>query len=264
MSRKRTRESRFWYVNDDGEVVAARYQDWKVVFLENRGQAFGVWREPLVQLRVPLLFNLRRDPFEKAQHNANAYEDWFLDRPYVIVPIQALAAQFLLSMKEFPPSQEPGSFNFSKIEEMLRRGIGGSNLAQPWTERVYGIPPEQVVGSSIKTTYEVRNGKPALVRQPQIDFFDDKNAKPIAINHRIGRRPLSAFGNSDGDFQMLEWTTAGDGPRLGVLIHHNDSEREWAYDRKSHIGKLACGLDEADARGWIVVSMKDDWSLIFR
>lgn len=121
-----------------------------------------------------------------------------------------------------------------------------------------------MVGSSIKTTYEVRNGKPALVRQPQIDFFDDKDGKPVAINQRIGRRPLIAFGNSDGDFQMLEWTTAGDGPRLGVLIHHNDSEREWAYDRKSHIGKLARGLDEADARGWIVVSMKDDWSLIFR
>ncbi len=115
----------FWYVNDDGQVVAARYDDWKVVFLENRGEAFGVWREPFTELRVPLLFNLRRDPFEKSQHNANVYNDWFLDHPFVIVPIQALAAKFLMSMKEYPPSQSPGSFNLSKIEETLKNA-GGS------------------------------------------------------------------------------------------------------------------------------------------
>jgi arylsulfatase len=110
----------FWYVNDDGQVVAARYDDWKVVFLENRGQAFGVWREPFTELRIPLLFNLRRDPFEKAQHNANTYDDWFLDRPFVIVPIQGLATKFLMTMQEYPPSQSPGSFNLSKIEEKLK------------------------------------------------------------------------------------------------------------------------------------------------
>jgi len=115
----------FWYVNDDGQVVAARYDAWKVVFLENRGQGFGVWREPFVELRVPLLFNLRRDPFEKAQHNANVYEDWFLERPFVIVPLQALAAQFLKTMQEYPPSQSPGSFNLSKIEEQLKSTTGG-------------------------------------------------------------------------------------------------------------------------------------------
>jgi arylsulfatase len=111
----------FWYVNDDAQIVAARYGDWKVVFQENRGEAFGVWREPFVELRVPLLFNLRRDPFEKAQHNSNTYNDWFLDRPFVVVPIQTLAAQFLMTMKEFPPSQSSGSFNLSKIEEQLKR-----------------------------------------------------------------------------------------------------------------------------------------------
>ncbi len=115
----------FWYVNDDGQIVAARYDDWKVTFLENRGQAFGVWREPFVELRVPLLTNLRRDPFEKAQHNSNTYNDWFLDRPFVIVPIQGLAAKFLMSMKEFPPSQSPGSFNLSKIEEQLKQATSG-------------------------------------------------------------------------------------------------------------------------------------------
>jgi arylsulfatase len=117
----------FWYVNDDGQVVAARYDDWKVVFLENRGVAFGVWREPFVELRVPLLFNLRRDPFEKAQHNSNTYNDWFLDRAFAIVPIQGLAARFLQTMKDYPPSQEPGSFNLSAIEAKLREGVSGAH-----------------------------------------------------------------------------------------------------------------------------------------
>ena len=123
---KESPRNEFWYVNDDGQIVAARYQDWKVVFLENRGEAFGVWREPFTELRVPLLFNLRRDPFEKAQHNANTYNDWFLDRPFVVVPIQALAAKFLVTMKEYPPSQTPGSFNLSGIEEKLRQSAGSN------------------------------------------------------------------------------------------------------------------------------------------
>ncbi len=112
----------FWYVNDDGQIVAARYRDWKVVFLENRGEGFGVWREPFTELRVPLLFNLRRDPFEKAQHSSNTYNDWFLDRPFIVVPVQALAAKFLQTMKDYPPSQSAGSFNLSKIEKQLRNG----------------------------------------------------------------------------------------------------------------------------------------------
>jgi arylsulfatase len=112
----------FMYVNDDGQVVAIRYDDWKVVFLENRGQAFGVWREPFIELRVPLLFNLRRDPFERAQHNSNTYNDWFLERVFVIVPLQGVAAKFLKSMQDYPPSQTPGSFNLTKIEEQLRAG----------------------------------------------------------------------------------------------------------------------------------------------
>jgi arylsulfatase len=114
----------FFYVNDDGQVVAMRLGDWKAVFLENRGQAFGVWREPFVELRVPLLFNLRRDPFERAQHNSNTYNDWFLDRVFVIVPMQQLCAQFLVTMKDYPPSQSPGSFNLTKIEEQLRSSMG--------------------------------------------------------------------------------------------------------------------------------------------
>jgi len=140
---------------------------------------------------------------------------------------------------------------------------GGIEFMRPWTEAVYGIPPEQVVGSSIKVAYEVRDTEPSIVRLPEIDFIDDKAGKPVGIHRHIGRRPIAAFGNSDGDFQMLEWTTAGEGARLGVLIHHTDAEREWAYDRDSHIGQLNRGLDEASARGWTVVSMKDDWSRIY-
>jgi len=140
---------------------------------------------------------------------------------------------------------------------------GGIEFMRPWTQKVYGIPPEQVVGSSIKTKFEVRDGKPVLVRLPEINFIDDKAGKPIGIHSHIGRRPIMAFGNSDGDFEMLEWTTSGTGARFGLLVHHDDAAREWAYDRESHIGKLDKGLDEATKRGWTVVSMKDDWKRIF-
>ena len=125
---------------------------------------------------------------------------------------------------------------------------GGIEFMRPWTERVYGIPPEQFVGSSIKTKYELRDGKPVLVRLPELNFIDDKAGKPVGINQHIGRRPIAAFGNSDGDFQMLEWTTSGKGPRFGLIVHHTDAEREFAYDRESHFGKLDKGLDEAKAK----------------
>jgi hypothetical protein len=134
---------------------------------------------------------------------------------------------------------------------------------RPWTERVYGIPPEQVVGSSGGLKYELRDGKPVLIKLPEIAHNDDKDGKPVGIQRHIGRRPVFAAGNSDGDFQMLEWTTAGHGPRFGMIIHHTDTERESAYDRESHIGKLAKGLDEGPNRGWSIISMKDDWKTIF-
>jgi phosphoglycolate phosphatase-like HAD superfamily hydrolase len=140
---------------------------------------------------------------------------------------------------------------------------GGIEFMRPWTEKVYGIPPEQVVGSSIKTKFEMRDSKPVLARLPQLNFIDDKEGKPIGINQHIGRRPIAAFGNSDGDLQMLQYTAAGSGPRFCLYVHHTDAEREWAYDRKSHIGKLDKGLDEAKAKGWTVVSMKDDWKTIY-
>ena len=140
---------------------------------------------------------------------------------------------------------------------------GGIDFMRPWTERVYGIPPEQVVGSSLKAAYEVRDGKPVIVKLPELSFIDDKAGKPVGIHQHIGRRPIFAAGNSDGDFQMLEWTTAGEGPRFGMLVHHDDAEREFAYDRESHVGKLNKGLDEGPARGWTILSMQKDWKTIF-
>lgn len=140
---------------------------------------------------------------------------------------------------------------------------GGIEFMRPWTEGVYGIPPEQVVGSSIKTKFEIRNGKPVLVRLPEINFIDDKAGKPVGINQHIGRRPIAAFGNSDGDLQMLQWTAAGKGTRFMLIVHHTDAEREWAYDRKSKIGHLDKALDEALTNGWTVVDMKQDWKIIY-
>ena len=145
---------------------------------------------------------------------------------------------------------------------------GGIEFMRPWTEKVYGIPPEQVVGSSIKTQFELRDGKPVLLRLPEIDFIDDKVGKPVGINSHIGRRPIFAAGNSDGDLQMLQYTTIARNPddtmpRFGMIVHHTDAQREWAYDRDSHIGQLDKALDEAPRRGWLVVDMKVDWKVIY-
>ena len=140
---------------------------------------------------------------------------------------------------------------------------GGTEFMRAWTERVYGIPPEQVIGSSIKTAWAWQGGKPVLMRLPDVDFIGDKTGKPVGIQARIGRRPIAAFGNSDGDLQMLQWTTAGSGARLGVLVHHTDAAREWAYDRKASFGTLDQALDEAQANGWTVVDMKSDWKVIY-
>ena len=140
---------------------------------------------------------------------------------------------------------------------------GGVEFMRPWAEQAYGIPPEQIVGSNIKVKYEVKDGKPMMIRLPDITFIDDKAGKPVGIHYHIGRRPIAAFGNSDGDFQMLEYVTAGSGARLGLIVHHDDACREFAYDRKSPFGKLDRALDEGPARGWIMTSIKSDWSCVF-
>jgi len=140
---------------------------------------------------------------------------------------------------------------------------GGIEFMRPWAEKTYGIPPENIVGSSIKTRFEMQDGKPVLMRLPELNFNDDKGGKPVGINEHIGRRPIAAFGNSDGDLQMLQWTAAGSGTRFCLYVHHDDAEREYAYDRADHLARLDKGLDEAAAKGWTVVSMKADWKTVF-
>jgi hypothetical protein len=140
---------------------------------------------------------------------------------------------------------------------------GGIEFMRPWTDKVYGVPPEQVIGSSIKTKWEWRDGEPALVRLPEVNFIDDKGGKPVGINQHIGLRPLAAFGNSDGDLQMLQWTTTGNGLRFALIVHHTDAEREYAYDRNTAVGHLAKALDAAQANGWTIADMKRDWKVIF-
>ena len=140
---------------------------------------------------------------------------------------------------------------------------GGIEFMRPWAERVYGIPPQQVIGSSIETRYEMREDGPVLVRLPEINHIDDHAGKPVGINRYIGRRPIFAFGNSDGDHEMLLWTEAGDGPRFMGLVHHTDAEREYAYDRDAPMGGLDAALDDADKKGWTVVDMKQDWNRIY-
>lgn len=141
---------------------------------------------------------------------------------------------------------------------------GGIEFMRVFSQEVYGIPPEQVIGSSIKTQFEIKDGKPVLERLAEIDFIDDKDGKPVGINKFIGRKPILAFGNSDGDLQMLQYTDSGDRSRLMLILHHDDAQREYAYDRKSHIGKLDKALDNAKKSGWTVVSMKKDFKTVFK
>ena len=140
---------------------------------------------------------------------------------------------------------------------------GGIDFMRPWADDVYGIPPENVVGSSFELRYERREPGPALVREPKLHFINDKGGKPVGIQRHIGRRPVVAVGNSDGDYEMLEWTTSGAGPRLGLIVHHTDAQREWAYDRQSSEGRLDRALNDAPAQGWTVIDMARDWGVVF-
>ena len=169
-------------------------------------------------------------------------------------PIAAMTYQPMLELLTFLRAHRFKTFIVSG---------GGVEFMRAWSEALYGIPPEQVIGSSIRTRFEIREGRAVLVRLPEINLVDDKEAKPIAIQDKIGRRPLAAFGNSDGDLPMLQWTTSGTGPRFGLLVHHTDGVREWAYDRTSSIGRLDQGLEAARRHGWTVVDIRRDWRTVY-
>jgi hypothetical protein len=140
---------------------------------------------------------------------------------------------------------------------------GGIHFMRAFADEVYGIPTENVIGSAGKTSYAVVDGMPTILKDPGIAFIDDNEGKPLGIDSHIGKRPIFVAGNSDGDFQMLEWSTAGEGPRFGMIVHHTDAESEWAYDRDSHVGRLSAALDAAPAEGWLVVDMAKDWRIVW-
>jgi len=204
----------------------------------------------LVQIVMATHAGLTTEEFEKA------VSDWIATakHPQTGRPFTSMVYQPMLELLTYLRAHGFKTFIVSG---------GGIEFMRPWTEKVYGIPPEQVVGSSGGLKYELRDGKPVLVKLPEIALNDDKEGKPIGIQRHIGRRPIAAFGNSDGDLAMLQWTAAGPGPRFCLYVHHTDAEREYAYDRASHIGKLDKGLDEAAAKGWTVVDMKSDWKVIY-
>ncbi|MCX6978424.1 MAG: HAD family hydrolase [Verrucomicrobia bacterium] len=232
----------FFFALDRIKILAPQHPEWKdkepfaSLLKGDLKAALAGGEAALVQIVMATHAGLTTEGFEKA------VTDWMASakHPKTGKPFTEMVYQPMVELLAY-------------LREFMR----------PWTEKVYGIPPEQVVGSSGGLKYELRDGKPVLVKLPEIAHNDDKEGKPVGIQRHIGRRPIMAFGNSDGDLQMLQWTAAGAGPRFCLYVHHDDAVREWAYDRESHIGKLDKGLEEAAAKNWTVVSMKGDWKNIF-
>jgi phosphoglycolate phosphatase-like HAD superfamily hydrolase len=244
------------FVLDRVKALADQHPDWKnkqpfKAALDNDITALtGSGHKGLLELLMATHAGMTTDEFAKIA------SDWIATarHPKFKRPYTELVYQPMLELLSYLRANGFKTFIVSG---------GGMELMRPWTERIYGIPPEQVVGSSIKSEFRMRDGRPVLVRLPAVNFIDDKAGKPVGINEHIGRRPIAAFGNSDGDLQMLQWTTMSGGRRLGLIVHHTDGEREYAYDRTSRIGKLDTALDAAKENHWTLVSMKDDWKQIF-
>jgi phosphoserine phosphatase len=245
-----------FFVIDQVKELAAQHPEWrtrqpfKAVLEDDMNALMEAGEKGLLELLMATHAGNTTEEF------AGIVSEWIADakHPRFERPYTALVFQPMLELLSYLRDRDFKIFIVSG---------GGIEFMRVWTEEIYGIPKENVIGSSIKTEYEIRGVGPVLVRLPEIDFIDDKEGKPVGINRFIGRRPIAAFGNSDGDLEMLQWTDAGGGRRLLVLIHHTDAEREWAYDRDSHIGRLDQALDEAGEKGWTVVDMKNDWKRIY-
>jgi len=247
----------FAFVFDRVKVLAPQNPDWKTkqpfkAILDGDMKALAASGEKgLVELIAATHSGMTVDEFTKI------VSDWLATArdPRFKKPYTELVYQPMLEVLAYLRANGFKTFIVSG---------GGIEFMRPWTEKVYGIPPEQVVGSSIKTRFEMRDTQPRLFRLPEVNFIDDKTGKPVGINQHIGRRPIAAFGNSDGDLEMLQWTTmSGSGARLGLIVHHTDAEREYAYDRKSHVGKLDLALDGAAVNRWALADMKKDWKRVF-
>lgn len=247
----------FFFALDRVKLLAPQHPEWKnqepfaSLLKGDVKSALAGGEKALLEIVVATHAGMTTEEFEKA------VKDWIAtaEHPKTGMRYTDMAYQPMLELLAYLRANGFKTFIVSG---------GGIEFMRPWTEAVYGVPPEQVVGSSIKTKYELRSGRPVLVRLPALDFIDDKDGKPVGINSHIGRRPLAAFGNSDGDRQMLEWTQAGGGARLMMLVHHDDAQREWAYGPESKIGTFSDSLmSEAKTNGWTVISMKKDWKTVF-
>ena len=246
----------FFFAIDRVKALAPQHPEWQgkepfaSLLKGDLKGALGGGERALMEIMAVTHANLTTEEFEPI------VKDWIATatHPKTGRPYTEMAYQPMLELLAY--------LRASGFKTFIVSG-GGIEFMRAFAEQVYGIPPEQVIGSSGKLKFELRDDKPVLVKEPAIDFVDDKAAKAVAIQKFIGRRPIAAFGNSDGDLQMLQWTCAGSGARFCLYVHHTDAEREFAYDRMSSIGRLDEGLDQAQARGWTVVSMKDDWKTIF-
>jgi phosphoglycolate phosphatase-like HAD superfamily hydrolase len=248
--------TQFAFMLDQLRAAAPKHPEWKsnaafnALLAQDKKALAEIGQKPVLELLVTANSGMTVGEYDQSIRNwLRSARHPQLKRPYtelVYAPMQELLAYLRASgFKTFIVS-------------------GGSvEFMRPWAEQAYGIPPEQIIGSQQDVSFAMRDGKPVLTRAPKIVFVDDGPGKPVGIYRQIGRRPIAAFGNSDGDLQMLQVTAAGEGRRLMLLVHHDDTEREFAYDRQSHIGKLDKAWDQAQADNWIVVSMKSDWNRIF-
>ena len=246
----------FAFVVDRLKAMAPQHPEWKTqqpfkgVLDGDLKAAAAAGEKGLLQLMMATHAGMTSDEF------AQTVKDWLASarHPRFKRPYTELVYQPMLELLAY--------LRKAGFKTYIVSG-GGVEFMRVFAEQRYGVPPEQVVGSTIRTKYEVRNGTPVIVRLPEVDFIDDGAGKPVGIHKFIGKRPIAAFGNSDGDFEMLEWVTTAPGPRLGLIVHHDDATREFAYDRRSPIGRLERGLDEGPRRGWTIASMKGDWKRIF-
>jgi len=246
----------FFFILDRIRAMAPDHPEWRTTqpfqaVLENDFETLRASdRDALAYMMGVAVSGTTTEEFE------DAVDSWLAtalhpvtDRPYT-----SMVYQPMLELVDYLEANDFVNFIVSG---------GGIGFMRPWSQAAYGIPPERVVGTSMELEYELVDGKPVIQRKPQLHFLNDKDGKPVSIERFIGQRPILAAGNSDGDYQMLEWTTAGAGRRLGLLVHHTDAKREWAYDRDSSSGQLNHGLDNAAANGWLLIDMASEWKLVF-